>query len=263
MSDEVLIPEVIVERACADCGEVFEGPASGPKSANWQLGSHRYRKHGVTSSRPKSRPKQRANAPSDGEFSDRPAIAVVRDIASEIGNRKGVPTADDLTNGLGRGLGLVSIAVASYAAETDPEIPEGAPGNDERDRLVDYLSLSDKAAKDVMRPLGKAFAPTRLNRRFGRQIVDNVDAVASVAELVTLGVHWRNYFRHRRQLGDVATSRAADVFAPVAAPQPPLRPSPAMDVASTPPVVTSPAPTSGVVVTREMIEAAQRNGRVS
>lgn len=211
-----------VELSCPECGEVIEGPATGRGSAPFKLASHRYRIHKVRADKSKkTAPAAKGRtAPDDGELSG--PLGIVRDMQAQIATGTGPPDVASLTKALGRGVSLGTVAAASYAVETDDNL---APLNDrERDAVVDYLSLSDKAAGDVMRPIAKLLAPTKLNKKYGRQVVENVDAVASVAELFTLGLHWRRYFRMRNATGPTTVTgppapgevvRPDGVFSPV------------------------------------------------
>lgn len=208
------IPEVTEICPEPGCGHEVTGPAEGRGSAKWKMGAHRANAHGYRSAEPKQtkaratrqadaaqvKQKKGRTAPDAEDFATRPVTSTVKSITGEAGagTKKTPPNADDLARGLGRGVSLVSIAVASWMAETDDGIPWDESGDAERDRIVADLSLSDKAGKEVMVPLARAIAPTRVNRRFGRGIVDNADAVGSIAELGTLFLHYRRYFRQRR-----------------------------------------------------------------
>jgi hypothetical protein len=216
------------------------------------VGTHRFREHGYRN--PNKGRKKSSTRPTDEEFAERPVVATVRDIAEGVRGR-GVPSADQLTNAFGRGLGLTSVAVASWAVETDPNIPDGQAGEALRDHLVDELSLTHKAAEDVMRPLAKAFADTNLNKKHGRAIVENVDVVASLAELAKLGLSWRRYFRGRAAFGQPAGPPAlVDVNST-------RGPGPMPPTGDT--VVTSPAPVLGVVLgaNEEAARAATLGGQ--
>lgn len=249
----------VIEKPCDEPGCTFVaiGPSAGRGSASFLLGSHKYRAHQIAGGK-------RKGAPSEEDHQRRPILSAVRDVAADIGG-KGPPSADDLTKALGRGVGLATVGVASYAVETDPTIPEGPEGEARRDALVDELSLSPKGAQELMAPIARMMAPTRINKRYGRTIVENVDAVGAVAELVTLGLHWRRYFRNRRYLQtgmtgtiDVASTVVSPptvVMAATPAGGPPVTPP-------GPPPMTSSPPQEGRVVSAEMVESMrrQRNG---
>lgn len=250
MSDEA--PEV-VEKACTEpgCSFVAKGPAVGAGSAGFKLGTHKWRAHGIRSEKPKSR----KGGPTDEDIQARPVLSVVRDAANEVGGGKGAPSASELSAGLGRGLGLASVFAASYAADTDPRYDDSPQGDEERERIVERLSLSDRAARELMSPFARAIAPTKLNKRIGRRVVDNVELVGAAAELAEFTLNWRRYFRERR--------RAEGSTLAVA----PMVPGPVVEAQAQPaegqvaPPVTSPPPTGGVVVTPDMVEAARRKAR--
>lgn len=241
-------------KPCGEEGCDFVGKGKTAALAAMLTGSHKRVVHGIagtgsahrkkgppTSSRAKKG--QTSSSPSDV---DPPGLAAIRDIADAVGKRNGAPTADDLAKGLGRGLGILSTAVASYAVETDETIPEGPDGDSQRDQLIDYLSFNDRQAVQVMTAPAKAFAPTKLNKRFGRKVVDNVDVAASAAEVGIMFAHWRRYFRSRRfreqQMGG-APPPAAVVIDANATPAPSQQPT------------SGPGrETQGVVVTAEMVQ---------
>lgn len=230
-----------IELVCEECGATVSGPPRGRNSAAWALGRHRYAKHRTRGTSEKAN-RRRANAPDDADYAARPTLSIIRDAAAEVGARKGVPTATDLTKGLGRGLGLTSVAVASWLVESDPAITDDKM----TDAMIDYLSLDERAAGDIMRPIGNAVAPTRLNRKYGRAVVDNVDVIASVAELGTLAMHWRRYLRLRAgQPAGAGQPDGPPVPAPAGPPPAGVQP-------------TTPGPRAGVVMTSDDVQRLQR-----
>lgn len=251
-ADLVTPSEGEISEACPDCGEVITGKPRGTSSLPWKMGLHRRNKHGVKGQGRKGRPK--AGAPTDADWQARPVISGVQEAASEVGG-KGVPNADQLGNGLGRLLGLGTMAGATLILETDPTIPRSEEGERLRDQLVEYLSLGDADAKAIMRPVGRMLAPTRMNQRYGRAVVDNVDVLGSFAALVQLGFHYRDYFRARANyMQQAAAGQAA--AAPFAAPPPP-GPAPADGVVIEPSGFAHTAPpTEGRVWTPDMVAQA-------
>jgi hypothetical protein len=214
------------------CGATLTGPERGVGSAPWKLGTHKYQVHGIRN--PNGKPKAKGSAKPDPPADQPTSVAVVREIGSGArGTGKGVPSASDLANGLGRGVQILSVVAAAYAAETDPTLTNEA----ERDALVRELMLPPRAAVDIMEPLGNAFAGTSINKRYGRQIVDNVDAVASLGELGKMYFKWRRYFRVREE-------RMAHTVAPGVTYHPPQSPPPAAQPA--PPPAQQSAPPDGV-----------------
>lgn len=186
----------VVTEQCDICGEDVTGNAKGRGSIAWAMGRHKFSKHDVRS--PKSK-RARPGAPTAADFEDRPALSVVRDTVAEIPTRTGPPSATDLGNAFGRGLTLLSIGAARLAAETDPTIPGGVDGTTEREQLVGYLKIEQRTAQQIMRPVGKALAGTKINKRYGRGVVENIDVIGSLIELGTIGAHWAAYLKMRGQ----------------------------------------------------------------
>lgn len=245
-------------RDCPECGETITGKARGAGSLAWKMGQHRRNKHGVKGAGRKGRP--RAGEPTDADRAARPVISAVRDVAAGV-TGKGTPNADQLGNGLGRGLGLLTMSVATFAVETDPAIPRTPEGDQARDGLVDYLSLSPEAATAIMRPVGRALAPTKLNQRYGRKVVDNVDLIGSAAELIQVGYHWREYFKMRAafaaQAAGVTPANQGAGAVPAMAPAPTVS-TPEGTVVHPSGLVQTPPPASGVVLDAAMIAEMQQ-----
>lgn len=190
-----------VTLSCPDCEETVTGPQKGPNSAPFRLAGHRVRAHGYRNPDAKSKgPRQRGV-----ESVPTAVIRSIGEAAKPTSGRKvtAPPTEGDLSRGLGRGVQILTIVAASYAAETD----ESLRTEEARDQLVRELSLSPGAATDVMDPIAHALAPTSLNKRYGRQVIDNIDALASVGELVKLGFRWRRYFRIREAAAAAAAGQ--------------------------------------------------------
>lgn len=194
-TDEAAPPQDVTLQ-CPDCEETVTGPEHGRNSALFRLAGHRVRAHGYRKADAQAKGPRQGKARARGV--EGTAVTVLRAVGEGARPESGrkvtaPPTASDLSRGLGRGVQILTIVAASYAAETDPTLTtEG-----ERDQLVRELSLSPGAAQDVMDPIANAVAPTSLNKKYGRQVIDNVDALASVGELVKLGFRWRRYFRMR------------------------------------------------------------------
>lgn len=185
---------VAVTLSCDLCEDTVTGPERGTGSAAWKLGTHKYQAHGIRN--------PNAKKPKKGDKPARPAdqpvgVSVIREIGSGIrdGSRAGTPSSSDLARGFGRGVYILSVVAASYAAETD----ETLITETSRDQLVRELSLSVAASEDIMEPIAHAFAPTSINKKYGRTIVDNVDALASLGELGKMAFRWRRYFRMREE----------------------------------------------------------------
>jgi hypothetical protein len=239
-------PEPELPFECPECGNRYR--------SKFLLGGHRRAVHQIAGSysgkRGPSAGKQRAKA--------RPLlIEVARESAKDAGaGRPGVPSADQLTAAFARGLGTVTYAAASFAVEGDRALTT----DELKEQMINYLSLSGPDAREACEPLGRAFAKTGLNRRYGRTIVDNVDVAGSVAVLITMGFHWRRYMSARahyeRQAGG-GTTPVAQPQAPQAPPQTPIDvPEPVLPV--TPNGAAQVEPTQGRVWTKADVDAAFR-----
>jgi hypothetical protein len=267
MVGEQVTPEGAVEEVevlddgipCGEpgCPEIFRG-----ERAAFERGGHLFRVHKIGG-------KKRKGAASEEDHRRRPVTAVLRDMAAEV-DGKGKPSADALSRALGRGVGMTTMAVASYYVETDETIPHTPEGERQRDNLVDELSLTPRAAEELMSPIGRALAPTKLNERYGRTLVENIDVVGAIDELALLVLRWRRAFRERRYREQVMGLRPIDVepvsvstpsSPPPAGPPPPPMAQPASP-ATAPPSGdqphTTPAPTMGTVVTPAMVEDMRR-----
>lgn len=248
--------------SCPECTETFTGPKAGPRGANFQLARHRKAAHKVEGKKQRARAEAREARQAGPDAGDNPrgqrVLSAVTEIGEAVGRRKGVPTADDLANGLGRGLGLSTMAIASFVVESDPYIAEGPQGNATREALIDHLSLENRAAVNIMKPVGRALAPTSLNRKYGRAVVDNVDLAASISELGILAMHWRKYMRERAAMSArIAGGMAQPAMMP-APPPAPWAPTHDPDLPPPPGAATTPAPTAGIIVTPEMVAQLQQ-----
>lgn len=242
----------MVERPCpeADCDYVAKGPKVGGGNAALKLGNHRRIAHGYKSDNPDAvRRRNKKGATGAARDNEPIALSIVKDAAGEISSKKtGAPSIDELDRALARMVGTGSVLAASYAAETDPTVQTEA----DRDAIVDYLSLAPEAAREVAYPFARILGKSSLNKRYGRALVDNVDAVSATAELVQLAVRWRRYMRTRElRVAQLAPSTAATGVPP--APAAAAGPIPR----TAPPPSTAPQ-MSGVVVTPDMVS---RNGR--
>jgi hypothetical protein len=184
-------PEIITIR-CVQPGCDWTAETA-PNRENWRRGQHERNVHGIVG---KGRqPRKRKGMPTEADKAARPVISAAREVAAEIGSGSGrAPSADKLAEGLGRGVEMAIGGVAVVIVESEPDITR-----DERDRLVGYLSLSPEASVALARPFARLFAGTKLNARYGRQVVDNVDVVGALVEVVQLGIHWREFMALRRQ----------------------------------------------------------------
>lgn len=269
----VSCPELLPDGS--PCPWAVTAPETGKGSASWRLGTHRYQKHGYRNPAPAKANRGKADPPAT-EGTGATMLRVVGSAAGE-GRGRGVPTTADLTRGLGRGVYVATVVAASYAAETDDTLTTEA----ERDALVADLALSQRGAEDLTEPIARAIAPTGVNKRYGRAVIDNIDAVASFGELVKLGMRWRRYFRLREQR---EAARALGAGAP--GPGVPVAPGveyvppagPTVPAASAPPLVVEqaapappppappaapaapPAPPSPAVAAGEVAQAFRHDG---
>lgn len=248
-------PELVDEETltCEQCGQAITGKAKGAGSAAWKLGTHMRVKHGV-----QGRGRKKRGTPSEAEHEAHPVLSAAREAAADIGiGKKGTPTAEELAAGLGKGLHIATMSAATWAATTDPTIDHSAEGDAFRNLIIDDLTLDMEAAKGVMTPIGRVFSGTRINKRYGRGVVDNVDVLGSLFDLAMLMREWRAYF-------DMRASRIATIQA--ANPHLAMAPAPsAVDTAG--PATHQgaewvPGPSEGRVLSAEDIEAlrARRAG---
>ena len=237
----------LVTRECPDCSFTVTGPASGRGSAAWKLGTHRARSHGYRAPGKKERSARSDAVPTP--------IGILRDVAADLerpSRSPGPPTVDELTKAMGRGLYTLGVGAAAYFAETDPTCQT----EQDRETVQNYLEIPAAAARDMMSPIAKAFGRSKINARYGRTVVDNVDVVTSITELGMVAVRYRRYFRIRAQMERAMLGQAP----------PPSAWKPAADgdpLAPVPPgmgtVMADPHATKGVVVDAAMV-AAMRNG---
>lgn len=227
---------------CPECGTVVAHVKA--NVAKMLLGKHRRQAHGVAGKSEK-KPRTRAGRPPVRDEQPAP-IKVAKTIADELPDKKTAPTAADLTKALGKGLGAVSTLAASWAAESDPTIHS----EQDLDAVTDYLALSPDAAKEIAYPFAKFFSKSKLNKRYGATLVENVDMVSAAAELFDYARRWRRYMTERKR-------REAMAAPPV--PQGPLHGDVAGPVASAP--VHFPAQGTGEMATG-MATVPSMNGHV-
>jgi hypothetical protein len=132
----------------------------------------------------------------DGTSADPEKVSVARKVQRDTSGR-GAPTADQLTVATGRLLGYGSIFVASEIVDSDPRRPEWT--DDQADKVIDSLSATPDEAKEIMRPLARIFAGTKVNKRVGRKIVDNIDAADSLMALFAMARRWQSYMVDRNE----------------------------------------------------------------
>lgn len=211
----------LVTLTCELCSEQITGKAAGAGSATWKLGTHNRVKHGI-----QGRGRRKKGQPREAEHEAHPVIAAAREAAADVGiGKKGTPNADELSAGLGKLLHIATMSAASWAATTDPVVDRGPAGNADREFIVNTLTLDMPAAVGVMTPIGRMFSGTRVNKRYGRAVVDNVDVVGSLFDLAMLLREWRGYFEMR-------STRIAELAQQ--GPRLAMAPAPGVDVAPAP-----------------------------
>ena len=215
---------------CPECGTAIAHVH--PNVARMMLGKHRVREHGAAA---KTAPKGKRRSGRPPVREEQPAaVRVAKTIADELPDKKTPPSSADLTKAFGKGLGALSTMAASWAAESDPTVTSET----DLDAITDYLSLSPEAAKEIAYPFAKFFAKSKLNRRFGPTIVENVDMVSAAAELIEYAHHWRRYLAERRRREEAQANRPQGTPGPVAG-----------NVVREAPVVNFPPPGTGEMAT--------------
>jgi hypothetical protein len=174
----------------------------------------------------------------------------IRGAAEEVSERSGrPPTITELNKAFGRLLSTGTLAAASYFAESDERLRTDG----EIDQVVADLTLAEVEAAQITYPLARLFGRSRLNRRAGRELVDNVEIGESAAVLVTVALRWRRYLRGRSAAAVAAQPieiRATEVARPPAA-----QPNPFDGAAP-----EQPTNGSGVLATPDMVERLRRTG---
>lgn len=201
MAPQVPTSVELVSKECPECGDLITGKAKGGGSVDGKLALHRANRHGYRNAERGRGRRQTRGRQREGGDSAHPVLALVDTAREELGDGK-APDAAALSRALGRMVNVASVAVASYAAETDPRDLTDS----QREGIVTDLSLRRDAAEDLMAPIGRSIARSKLNAKYGKGIVENVETVTSVAEVAKLVMHWRRYFRER--------DRAAKGFPP-------------------------------------------------
>lgn len=199
-------PSVIegeIETSCDECGEIFTGPAGGKGSAPMLLGRHRWSVHKIRKDGTRGGPAK--SAPAD----EAPAglLTVVADAGSAV-KGSAAPRADQLTKALGKILATVTDTAAGWAVKSDPAIKAALQATDpealtfaqqQATAIAASMALSEPTAVRVAAPLGRLLAPTQLNQRFGRAVVDNTDLGPAVAEMMEVGQAWARFLAVRRE----------------------------------------------------------------
>lgn len=228
-------PETVTEE-CDEpgCGWVVTGPAGGKNSAPMQLGKHRWSVHKIRKDGTRAAPAKGSTAAESVMIdSAHPVANTVAAIGGKV-KGTGAPRAQQLADALGLGLSVVTQGAARWAVGSDPMIQaelgrNPAVASERQDALIAALSLSAEAGAKVLAPIARVIAPTELNRKYGRQVVENTDLGPALMELSDVGRVWFQYLAVRRQ--SIAALRAANAAAGPAM-APPVTPDAQMAAAA-------------------------------
>lgn len=219
---------------CSVCGDEITGPEHGRGNAKGKLGIHKWSKHQIRSTPAGKGRKGRARPDAD-DYTAAPVTSVLRDAVAEIDRGAGAPTAAALSRAGGRALEIGSSLIALHVVDSDPFIPVDVTGDAMRADLVHDLAIDKRTAEGIMRPLGTLLAPTKLNKRYGRGAVENVDVLLAIGELGAIMTRWRRYLSGRSMM-----RQAQEIGAAAGAPVPAATMAPPLNV-NTPPASPTPA----------------------
>jgi hypothetical protein len=192
---------------------------------------HRRDAHGVAGKGEKKKRKPKAGE--TPEPIEAPRLSLVGALDSGR-KRKGPPSLDDLNKALARIDGYVSTVAIGALVDADPR-----PLDEQtRGQLIEWMAPTTEECLSTWRPVARMFAGTELNKRYGRTVVDNVDAIDAVATVVERYRRISAYMRRR----DVTTPAQLSAV-PNASADPRLGPSAA----------ATPENMQGVVVTPGMV----------
>lgn len=253
---------------CDVCDEPIERHASGKQSAArmaaLHLGLHKRNAHGVKGTGKAAKARE-AEELAGEHGTVRQIAAGVTDAVSEARKSRSAPKTDELAGVFGRLATLASTLAASMLVESDPAFTElsGPEVDTARQQTLDALILDGPRARKIMHPLARLAEPTALNKRYGRRVVDNADALNSAAELGLYAWTVRAYLRDRAARIDARADRAAaepeypPAYPTAPYPTAPL-PEPGTNGAGPPNAADNgwtgtPPPTRGVVVTPDML----------
>lgn len=184
---------------CPECGELVRGKGRWRDST--ALGLHRRQAHdvvGASATSSRARAKRGTSSSSSSSKSKRDGggvrpLSLVHDVARDAKGR-GAPTAAQLTNAMGTAYGYATVLGASLAVGNAPLTDE------DRERLIDYLSATPDEATATMAPIARAIAKTEVVKRYGRGAIDNVDVLDAVAAIAQQVMRWRSVTRELRAM---------------------------------------------------------------
>lgn len=118
-------------------------------------------------------------------------LKVVKDVADATDSRpsRKPPTADEWEKPIARGMVYVSVFYVWWLT-TDDE------GNELGD--TSRFELDDERAALISTPFARLWARTPLNRRYGRDMIENVDMLVAVSALVTYVMDTRPLWNAKR-----------------------------------------------------------------
>lgn len=140
--------------------------------------------------RPASRPPKRNKAVQNIK-AERPVTAVVSDVAKATGAAKRA-TVDATAKLFGKLFVYLSIFLAMALIAGDPLLVS----DEDQERAVGELQLSEEQAKSLAHPLARLVTPSKLWQRVGPGLIENSDALDA---LVALYDWVSGIFRYRRQ----------------------------------------------------------------
>lgn len=154
-------------------------------------------------------------------------VKVVADVANAVDPRpsRKIPTADEWEPLMQRGLVYASVLYIWWLTTDDD-------GNDIDTR---EFELDEERAGLIVPPFARMWARTPLNRRYGRDLIENLDVLVSVVAVVTYVMDTRPLWRARRERQQLRQSgnkvipmrREQTKTAPAPVQQPaPVRPEP-------------------------------------
>jgi hypothetical protein len=193
---------------CPECGERVQIPGKlGPAAA---LGIHRRHEHGVSGSRNKRKKgpvEDLSREAAPGEIPPqrpepkqrvRVGPGTAGDTVGDGAGKKGAPSAADLSKTFGKLASIGSSLAAGMMVEGDPRIPLSDNPDRTEERMVDALTLNEREAMILVRPLGVLMAGTKINAKVGRKIVDAAPLLDSAAVAAAYIREIRAYRRDRR-----------------------------------------------------------------
>jgi len=174
------------------------------------------------------RPEKRTPAPRNSvkqrKIAKATPIKVVTDVGAAAGSRPPrTPTLDATTKVLARLLVYITIFVAMALVSGDP----GLQSEEDQERQVGELQLTDENARAIAHPIARALTPTKLWARYGGAIIEHSDVLDALVNLYdyasALARYRRARVRRERGIaaapsnGRVGVPMSGEHFVPVAA----------------------------------------------